>query len=79
MEFPPGYLVNQKGGQVQHSLSKLTYDPRLLGEMLPIPLDIHMPSKDLASRIWKGYSAEDANTSSEFLVPPSCVRRLERL
>jgi hypothetical protein len=47
MEFPPGYLVNQEGGQLQDMLSKLTYDPRLLGEMLPIPLDIHMPLKEL--------------------------------
>jgi hypothetical protein len=47
MEFPPGYLVNQEGGQLQNMLSKLTYDSRLLGEMLPIHLDIHMPLKEL--------------------------------
>jgi hypothetical protein len=66
MKFPPGYLVNQEGGQLQDMLSKLTYVPRLLGEMLPNPLGIHMPLKELASRIWKRYSAEDANTNSEF-------------
>jgi len=47
MEFPQGYRVNQQAGQLQDMLSRLTYDPRLLGELLPIPLDIHMPLKEL--------------------------------
>jgi len=41
--FPPGYRVNHEGGQFKDMLSKLTYDPQLLGELLPIPLGIPMP------------------------------------